>query len=329
MVWKILNTWLKRNLRSCRLREFPQWISQQPLLKQFAQTEIDLKGHRWFCGSQWWKQFIWHSWKKYYVHHDTPALHTATVFETECFRAWFFLCLQLSPPQPAKTLLKVAELTRRRSCHCNLPTDPWRMAVIFFLCALWIGSQVRWSRSQRPSAEPWSTHRNSSRSVASHAAGSRPQSAGDWDDEAGGGSFQQQEMLYYRSEGQVLPIGVGVKPQVFWTLFCEFALILPHHFSTVATTSQLFAALLRPSSSHNSSQLLSSFSISSHLNSSRLFPPHLCPPLLTSCHLFSTPPISSRLVSTLLLLPPLFNLFSTLLNSSQLFQLSRRQLSFF
>ena len=276
MVWKILNTWLKRNLRSCRLREFPQWISQQPLLKQFAQTEIDLKGHRWFCGSQWWwKQFIWHSWKKYYVHHDTPALHTATVFETECFRAWFFLCLQLSPPQPAKTLLKVAELTRRRSCHCNLPTDPWRMAVIFFLCALWIGSQVRWSRSQRPSAEPWSTHRNSSRSVASHAAGSRPQSAGDWDDEAGGGSFQQQGMLYYRSEGQVLPIGVGVKPQVFWTLFCEFALILPHH-------SQLWPPLLSSSRLFSGHLLLTTL-----LNCSQVFPSLLTSTLLACSHLFS------------------------------------------
>jgi hypothetical protein len=52
-------------------------------------------------------------------------------------------------------------------------------------------------------------------------------------------------MLYYRSEGQVLPIGVGVKPHIFETLFCEFVLILPHPFSTVATTSQLFAAPLR------------------------------------------------------------------------------------
>ena len=192
--------------------------------------------------------------------------------------------------------------------------------MIFFLCALWIGSEVRWSRFLRPSAEPWSTHRNSSRSVASHAAGSRPQSAGDWDDEAGGGSFQQG-MLYYRSEGQVLPIGAGVKPQVVSTLFCEFALILPHHFSTVATTSQLFAALLRPSSSHNSSQLLSSFSISSHLNSSRLFPP-----LFKSSQGFSPLPTSSHLLPPLLnsshLLPPLLNsshLLPPLLNSSDFF----------
>ena len=38
-----------------------------------------------------------------------------------------------------------------------------------------------------------------------------------------------------------------MKPHIFSTLFCEFVIILPHPFSTVATTSQLFAALLRPS----------------------------------------------------------------------------------
>ena len=44
-----------------------------------------------------------------------------------------------------------------------------------------------------------------------------------------------------------MPIATGVKPHIFSTLFCEFVIILPHPFSTVATTSQLFAALLRPS----------------------------------------------------------------------------------
>ena len=72
-----------------------------------------------------------------------------------------------------KNPLKVAELTMKRSCHCNLPSDLWRLAPRL-CCALWVGFRVRWSRYQHPGIEPWSTHRNSSRSAVSHAAVSGP-----------------------------------------------------------------------------------------------------------------------------------------------------------
>ena len=52
-------------------------------------------------------------------------------------------------------------------------------------------------------------------------------------------------MLCYRIERHNLPIGYGVRPHIFSTLFCEFALSLFQSLSTVATTSQLFAAPLR------------------------------------------------------------------------------------
>ena len=84
-------------------------------------------------------------------------------------------------------------------------------------------------------------------------------------------------MLHYRSERQGLPIGVGVKPHIFETLFCEFLLILHHSFSTVATTSQLFGALLRPSQFFSSllTTLLNCSQAVSPLTSTHLFPPLL------------------------------------------------------
>ena len=138
--------------------------------------------------------------------------------------------------------------------------------------------------------------------------------------EAGGGSFQKEGILHYRIQRQGLPIGAGVKPYIFSTLFCEFVLILPHPFPTVTTTFKLFAALLRPSqlfsiltTLFNSSQ---GFSIASHLslNSRHLFPTLLnssqwLSPLPTSCWLFSTRRNSAHL------LPPL--LFPPLLTSAQ------------
>ena len=91
-----------------------------------------------------------------------------------------------------------------------------------------------------------------------------------------------------------------MKPHIFSTLFFEFVLILPHPFSTVATTSQLFAALLKPS------QL---FSIPTTLfNSLKSF--HPLPPLLNSSHLFSSHLRSTHLTS-----------FSVHLNSSHRFPL--------
>ena len=74
-----------------------------------------------------------------------------------------------------------------------------------------------------------------------------------------------------------MPIGVGVKPHIFETLFCEFLLILHHSFSTVATTSQLFGALLRPSQFFSSllTTLLNCSQAVSPLTSTHLFPPLL------------------------------------------------------
>ena len=137
--------------------------------------------------------------------------------------------------------------------------------------------------------------------------------------EAGGGSFQKEGILHYRIQRQGLPIGAGVKPYIFSTLFCEFVLILPHPFPTVTTTFKLFAALLRPSqlfsiltTLFNSSQ---GFSIASHLSStlvisSPLFSTllndsHLCPPLVDSSQLVATLLTSCHLYSSHLFSPPL------------------------
>ena len=99
-------------------------------------------------------------------------------------------------------------------------------------------------------------------------------------------------MSQYRIESQVLPMS-WTKPHISSTLFCEFVIVSPHPFSTVAITSQLFAALLKPpwaSYLLNSSQLLSIVSISSHLS----------PILIISCYAFSTWSISAHLFSPLL-----------------------------
>ena len=115
-----------------------------------------------------------------------------------------------------------------------------------------------------------------------------------------------------------------MKQHISSTLFCEFVLILPQPFSTVATTSQLFAALLRPSqlfsittTLFNSSQLFSTPLSDSHLCppqlfSTRLNSSHLLPPLLNSSHLFSPPLNSSHLFLSS------SQLFSPLVNSSPL-----------
>jgi len=103
-------------------------------------------------------------------------------------------------------------------------------------------------------------------------------------------------MLHYRIQRQGLPIGIGVKPQIFLLRFS----------SPVPATSQPIAALLRPSQfSQFFSQLFSTaqvFFISSHLSST----------LFTSSPLFSTLPTSSHLPSTHL------TSFSALVNSSHL-----------
>ena len=84
-------------------------------------------------------------------------------------------------------------------------------------------------------------------------------------------------------------------------MFCDFVLILPHPFSTVTTTSQLFAALL----------------FSGHLlNSSQFY--HLFTPQLILFHLFPALVNSSQRPSPL---PTSFQLFSIRLNSSHLFHL--------
>ena len=89
-------------------------------------------------------------------------------------------------------------------------------------------------------------------------------------------------------------------PQSSSLLFCEMVVILPHPFSIVTTTSQLF------------SDHLSSFQFS------KLFSTALkvVPSLLTSAHLFSPLLSSSQLFSTTLTSG---HLVLTLLNSSQLF----------
>ena len=114
-------------------------------------------------------------------------------------------------------------------------------------------------------------------------------------------------MLHYRIQRQGLPIGIGVKPQIFLLRFS----------SPVPATSQPVAALLRPSQ-------LFLILFTTLLNSSsffHLFPPqlnsfHLFPALLNSSHLFSPPLNSSHLFLSSC------QLFSPLVNSSHLF--SRR-----
>ena len=147
--------------------------------------------------------------------------------------------------------------------------------------------------------------------------------------EAGGGSFQQQGMLYYRIQRQGSPIGVGMVPHIFSTLFCEFVLILPHPFSTVATTSHPVTARFSPSQLFSSQQLKFFHLLAPQLNSFHLFPSlvnssRLCPPLLNSSplfapHLNSSQP-SSILLTSCQLLSTLFTFshLSILLNDSHL-----------
>ena len=152
--------------------------------------------------------------------------------------------------------------------------------------------------------------------------------------EAGGGSFQQQGMLYYRIQRQGSPIGVGMGPHIFSTLFCEFVLILPHPFSTVATTSHPVTARFSPSQLFSSQQLKFFHLLAPQLNSFHLFPSlvnssRLCPPLLNSSplfapHLNSSQPssillTSCQLLSTLFTFSHLSQFFSTTLTSCHLF----------
>ena len=132
--------------------------------------------------------------------------------------------------------------------------------------------------------------------------------------EAGGGSFQQQGMLYYRIQRQGSPIGVGMGLHIFSTLFCEFVLILPHPFSTVATTSHLTPSQLvsvHLSSSRFLSQLFSTARVFSSFGTSA----QLFSPLPISCQLFSPLPTSSQLISPL---RTSSELFSTQLNSTHI-----------
>ena len=126
--------------------------------------------------------------------------------------------------------------------------------------------------------------------------------------------------------------GDAADPHSFSALFCEFVVTLPHPFSIVTTTSQLFSDHL---SSSQFSQLFSTALkvVSSLPTSAQLFSPLPCPSqlfstTLTSAHLVLTLLNSSQLVSTLLTSCHLFNsshLFSPPLNSSHLF-LSSSQL---
>ena len=88
-------------------------------------------------------------------------------------------------------------------------------------------------------------------------------------------------MLHYRIQRQGLPLGIGVKPQIFLLRFS----------SPVPATSQPVAALLRPS------QLNSFHLFPAVLNSSHLF----SPPLNSSHPAFSALVNSSHLLSTLLI----------------------------
>ena len=109
-----------------------------------------------------------------------------------------------------------------------------------------------------------------------------------------------------------MPIGDAGGPHSFSTLFCEFGVILPHPFSIVTITSQLFSGHL---SSSQFSQLFSTAL-------------KVVPSLPTSAQLFSPLPCSCQLFSTTHLCPPRLNssqLFSTPLNSYHLF-LSSSQL---
>ena len=86
-------------------------------------------------------------------------------------------------------------------------------------------------------------------------------------------------------------------PRNFATLFSEFAVILPHHFSLVTTASQLSQTISAPvnfATLFNSSQ---SCSTSPFLSSTLPNHPHLCTPPLHSSQLFSTR-LNSHLRST-------------------------------
>ena len=120
-----------------------------------------------------------------------------------------------------------------------------------------------------------------------------------------------------------------MKPHTFSTLFCEFVLILPHPFSAVTTTSELFSDHL---SSSQFSQLFSTalkvFHLFQPLNSFHFFPAFLnssqrLSPLPTSSQLFSPRATSSQLFPPRLTsaqpISPLAQLISTLVTSCQLF----------
>ena len=128
-------------------------------------------------------------------------------------------------------------------------------------------------------------------------------------------------MYCYRIQRPGLPIGDAADPHSFSTLFCEFIVTLPHPFSIVTTTSQLFSGHL---SSSQFSQLFSTALkvVPSLPTSAQLFSPLPCSSqlfstTLTSAYLVLTLISSSQLVNSSHLLPPL-QLFPPLLTSAQL-----------
>ena len=127
---------------------------------------------------------------------------------------------------------------------------------------------------------------------------------------AGWWKFPATGMWHYRSERQGLPT-VGVKPHIF-----KFLLVLPRPFSTVATTSHLFAAFSDHLSWLQFFSQLFSFFISSRLSSSLFTSSHLLSTLLNLSQLFSPLATSSPLLSPVLTSA---QLISPLLSSSQLF----------
>ena len=120
-----------------------------------------------------------------------------------------------------------------------------------------------------------------------------------------------------------------MKPHTFSTLFCEFVLILPHPFSAVTTTSELFSDHLSLSQfSQLFSTALKVFHLFQPLNSFHFFPAFLnssqrLSPLPTSSQLFSPRATSSQLFPPRLTsaqpISPLAQLISTLVTSCQLF----------
>ena len=116
-------------------------------------------------------------------------------------------------------------------------------------------------------------------------------------------------MLHYKMQRRGLPIGTGVKPRIFSTLFCGycgFVLVLQRPLFNCDWHS----IALRPSET-----------MSALLNSRNPFPDlsklfHLSPPQLNSCHLFPALLNSSQRLSPL---PTSSQLFSTLLTTCQLF----------